>query len=491
MFRPVLRSALFCLLSLHVFPASGAGLTPERPTMLGDQPVFTGKTVDLSLADAVAAALANNASIRSAWLERSARKTELKAAEDRFSPKLALTSRHIASQSQDNSYSQTEVTPSATLQSEYGTRFSLAWNNKVTQGGVAGYARDDGASLTIVQPLLRGAAREVVTAPVRIARIDDQISHLNLKSSVSNTVTEIVSAYNEMLRVQEHRAQAREALAQTRRQMEDDRHLLVAGYDVDVDFAQTEADLAVRELSLEEAENQFDASRMRLLRLIGLDLDTQIRATDPLETQRVRVSLAQALTAARNNQPAFLIQLAAAEQAAIRLTVARDQQQWDVSLVGGASQVRNRVSGAGGTETNRTWENHAGIQIDIPFGDTTRRQAEKRALIEASTQNNRRIEARLALERDIGDAVRNLDARWRQYELAQRAIDLATRKLDTEREKQRTSTASPDLLFAAESALRDARLARVDALVAYRNAQATLDRIQGTTLESWGISLND
>ncbi|MDR1423726.1 MAG: TolC family protein [Azoarcus sp.] len=477
----------YCLL-LFALPASRAELPPTRPSMPGEPVTVAGGLVALTLSDAVAVGLANNGDIRSAYLERAAKKTELKMAEDRFSPKLALNSRHVASQTQDDRFTLTEVSPSATLQGEYGTRFSLAWNNRIAQGGNGGYARDDGASITVVQPLLRGASREVVTAPLRIARLDDQISRLTLKAAVTNTVTQIVISYNEVLRAQEQQRLAREALRVACRRMNDGFHLIAAGFDFDFDFVEIEAEIAVRELAQEDAANQLDAGRLRLLRLLGFDLKTQLRAVDPLEVQQIKVNLAQALVAARSQQPAFLIQLAAAEQAVIRLEVARDQQQWDVSLTGGASQMRSR---AAGSDTNRSWENHAGIKIDIPFGDSTRRQAEKRARVDASNQNNRRTEVRLAMERDVGDAVRDLGSRWRQYELAQRAIDLSARKLEAEHERLRAGRSSDAQMFSRESDVRAAYLARLDALIAYRNAQATLDRVQGTTLDSWEISLHD
>jgi len=477
-----------CCLLLFAPPASRAELPLNHPIMPGEPVAVPGKLVALTLSDAVSVGLANNGDIRSAYLERAAKKTELKVAEDRFSPKLALNSRHVASQTQDNHFTLTEVSPSATLQSEYGTRFSLAWNNRIAQGGTGGYARDDGAFITVVQPLLRGASRGVVIAPLRIARLDDQISRLNLKAVVTNTVTQIIISYNEMLRAQEQQRLAREALTVACRRMNDGLHLIAAGFDSDVDFVEVDAEIAVRELAQEDAANQLDASRLRLLRLLGFDLDTRLHAVDPLEVQQIKVNLTQALTTARNQQPAFLIQLAAAEQAVIKLDVARDQQQWDVSLVGGVSQVRNRVAGG---DTSRSRENHAGIQIDIPFGDSPRRQAERRARVDASNQNNRRIEMRLAMERDVSDAVRDLGSRWRQYELAQRAIELSTRKLETERGKLRAGRSSDAQVFARESDVRAAYFARLDALIAYRNAQATLDRIQGTTLDSWEISLQD
>ena len=225
--------------------------------------------------------------------------------------------------------------------------------------------------------------------------------------------------------------------------------------------------------------------------MLALDLRTQIRAADTLDATRIEFGLAQALSAAQEQQPTYLTQLIAAEQAAINHTVARNEKLWDVSLVGGATQVRDRYPGTTGHDTTRSWEGYAGIQVDIPIGDLSRRQAEVRARVAVENQDIRLADARQSLERDVGDAVRDLSTRWRQYEIAQRARDLSRRKLDIEREKLQAGRSSNFQVLSFESDLRNAESARLNALIAYLNTQAHLDQTLGTTLESWDIDLND
>ncbi|MDR1064292.1 MAG: TolC family protein [Azoarcus sp.] len=486
-----LRAAC-CLALLAAAPILvAAGFEPARPTMPGEPVSLEGEIAVLSLKEAIFIGLDGNTAIRDAYRERIAQKTELEAAENRFFPKFSINSRHVASQNPGDNSSQTEFSPTATLQSEYGTQFSLSWNNRITQSARAGYSRNDGTRFTVTQPLLRGAKRDVVTAPVRLARMTDQINRLKLKATVSDVVTQIVIAYNDILRFQEQLRLTGQALMHSRRELSDIGHMIAAGYWRDYDFAQIEAEVANQELSLEEATNQFDAGRRKLSHLLGLNPETKIRAAGPPEVHRIKTSLAQALATARERQPAYLIQTIVVEQAGVKLAVARDQQQWDVSLVGGSSQARDRFMGANGRQTSENRENHAGIKIDIPFGDVSRRQTEVRARVEAKTQGERLIEARRALERDIGDTVRELDMRWRQYEAARRAFDLSRRKLEIERERLRDGLSSSIRILTCESDLRNAEIARLGALLAYRNAQAVLDRAQGATLESWEIALND
>lgn len=53
----------------------------------------------------------------------------------------------------------------------------------------------------------------------------------------------------------------------------------------------------------------------------------------------------------------------------------KNQRPWDVSLVDGAGQARDRYSEGGGGNS-RSWDSYAGVQTRIPTGDPSRRQTE-------------------------------------------------------------------------------------------------------------------
>jgi outer membrane protein TolC len=461
---------------------------------------FGKEVVDLTLDDAVFLGLRNNRSIHGAYLERTAQKFDLAVAQDRFSPKLTVKSQHTTLQNQDDRFNRTEISPTASLLSPYGTRVNLSWKNQVVRADDGGYSRNDGASFTIVQPLLRGAGRDVATASLQLAHLTEQANRLKLKATVSNTITQIITAYHEMLQAQEQLRIAREALAHLRdllassrelQEMEVNKSLSDVGALDEFELMQIETDTAAQELMVEESANQLDGSRLRLLRLLALDLGTRIRASDALDIRRFEISREQALNTAREQQPAYQTHLIASRQATIKLVVARDDERWDVSLVGGASQVRDVRQSSDGSRTDHSWENRAGIQVDIPIGDMSRRQAVVRARVDAKNEDIRLADARHTLEREVGDAVRTLGTRWRQYEIAQKALDLSRRKLAIEREKLESGFSSNFRVLTSESDLRHVEIARLNALIAYRNARAALDQTLGTTLDSWEVDLND
>ncbi|NDK99202.1 TolC family protein [Photorhabdus bodei] len=487
-FQRAIGIIIALIIAVSVKPALAEPLNPSQATMPATDTIsLNQQTIGLTLSDAIYLGLRNNRSIRSAYLDRIAQKFDLRVAEDRFTPKLLINSRYITARNQSDRYRQSEITPTSTLLGEYGTRFSLSWTNRTTWADNAGRSRNDGVSFSVIQPLLRGAGKDVATAPVRLAQLMEQTNRLNLKATVSQTITQVIMAYRELLRAQEQLQIARDALERSRQLLEVNKAMISAGRMAAFEIVQTEADVAMQELSAEEAANQLDTSRLELLRLLALDLQTQVKATDRLEAKRVDINLLQAQHLAQEQQPSYLTQLLTAEQAAINLTVARNERLWDVSLVGGASQVRDRT----GSNRSRNWENYAGVQVEIPIGDLSQRQAEVRARVDVQNQDIRLAEAKQSLERNVGNAVRDIGTRWRQYEIAQRARDLSLRKLEIEREKLTVGRSSNFQVLSFETDLRNAENVRLNALITYLNAQAELDETLGTTLGSWDIALND
>jgi len=463
------------------------------PTSKPDSELVVGNAqiIDLSLADAVYLGLRDNRAIRGAYLQRITQKFDLRVAEDQFAPKLVLSGRSIAYHSQEGHDNTLEVIPASTLTTELGTRFSLAWTNQLDQANTSGQTRSSGVSLSVIQPLFRDAGEEFNTAPVRLARLTEQINRLSLKSTVSQTVTQIVRAYREFLRAQEQVRLAHDALERSRQLLEINKALITAGRMAAFEIIQTEADGAMQELGVEEANNQLATSRRELLRLLALDIGTVMQASDCLQAKHVTIDAAQAQQIALENQPEYLTQLIANEQAKINLKVAQNQRLSDVSLVGGGNYERHGFSETQGDIAARRWNGYVGVQVDIPIGDMSRQQGEVRAQVDVRSQVLRLKEARQLLEQSVGDAVRDVGTRWRQYEIAQRARDLSLKKLDFERQKLKVGRSSNFQVLSFESDLRNAESARLNVLLSYLNAQTQLDLQLGMTLESWQIAIND
>ena len=452
---------------------------------------LNAQATSMTLGDAVYLGLRNNPAIRSAYLQRVAQKFDLRVAEDVFNPKLTLNSYYRSNRGSADNTRNANVAPATSLLGEYGTRLSMAWTQQLSNADRAGRYRSDGLDLAIIQPLLRGAGWDATTAPLRLSRLSEQANRLNLKATVAQTISQIIATYRELLRAQEQLSIVQDALKRSDTLLEVNKALISAGRMAEFEIVQTEADIATQQLGVEEAQNQLDTNRLALLRLLALDLSTPIRATEALEARPMQIDKRQAFNLAQNQQPEYLAALLGSQQADLNLVIAKDSGRWQVDLVAGANQVRDNYNNDAGNSNNRTWDSYAGVQVQIPIGDISTRQAEVRARVNVEDQEIRITDARQALERSVNDVVRDLGTRWRQYEISQRAVELSRRKIEIEREKLSAGRSTNFQVLSFETDLRNAENAQINALIAYLNAQTQLDLTLGMTLESWEIALND
>ena len=484
------KGLLFLALLSMPCAAADIVINPSAPSS-SRSVSLNAQVTSVTLGDAVYLGLRNNPAIRSAYLQRVAQKFDLRVAEDTFNPKLTLNSYYRSTRGSADNARNANLAPATSLLGEYGTRLSMGWTQQLNTADRAGRYRSDGLDLAIIQPLMRGAGWDATTAPLRLSRLAEQANRLNLKATVAQTISQIIATYRELLRAQEQLSIVQDALKRSGTLLEVNKALIAAGRMAEFEIVQTEADIATQQLGVEEAQNQLDSSRLALLRLLALDLSTPIRATEALEAKPMEIDKRQAFNLAQNQQPEYLAALLGSQQADLNLVIAKDSGRWQVDLVAGANQLRDAYNNDNGSGNNRTWNSYAGVQVQIPIGDISTRQAEVRARVNVQDQEIRITDARQELERNVNDVVRDLGTRWRQYEISQRAVELSRRKIDIEREKLSAGRSTNFQVLSFESDLRNAENAQLNALIAYLNAQTQLDLTLGMTLESWEIALND
>ncbi|MDC9581678.1 TolC family protein [Xenorhabdus sp. PR6a] len=473
---------LYGSLSLFLlFPQTGLFAAEQAPLTLSEP---AKEVIGLSLSDAIGLGLRNNYAIRSAYLDRVAQKFDLRVAEDRFTPKLQLSGRYMAGKNQNAGFRKLNLSPNATLLTPLGTRFTLSWTRENTKSGRNNF-HNDGASMTVIQPLLRGAGTDVNNAPILLAKLQEQTHRLTLKATVSDSITQIILAYHALLRAQEQQSLSVASLKRMQKLVAINKELIDAGRMAQTDIIQTQADLAMQELSAKEAENNVHTTKLALLKLLALNHKTPIYATDTLKGTHVSLNIEQSIKKAQAQQPDYLTQLLSAKTAEIQLMQARNKRLWDLSLVGGRSQYRSSSS------EPRNWENYVGIQLDIPIGDMTQKQTEVQAKVNVQKQTLHVEEAKTNLEQKVINVIRDTESRWQEYQLAIKARSLSQQKLDIEQEKLQAGRSSNFQVLSFETDLRNAENARLNTLIHYLNSQAELDHILGTTLESWEITLND
>lgn len=454
-----------------------------------------GPVLELDLPGAIALALTANRDIQSAYLGRISEEYSLRVAEDRFRPDLDLIADGEIGQSGDRSNPfDTEVAALSqrlSLLAPTGGAVSLTWANRreSTPSGAATY--EAGLELSVVQPLLRGGGFAVNRAPVRIARINERINVLTLRSTINRIITDVVTGYRQLMLEERRLDIAERSLIRARRLLETNRALIDAGRMARQDIVQTEADASQRELDLVSAQNTADSARLALLDTLDIDPETRLKLTKTLRLEEAGgLDFETAYARALASRPTYLQALLRLEIARIDTRTARNERLWrlDASVTASVAGFSDEGPGAALEDWNDDpVQYRAGLQLTVPIGDRSR----KRGVIDAEVARRRlelsAQEVREAVRIDIKDRVRTIESLRRQVDLAQRAAELAARQLEIENLKLSQGRSSNFQVLDFENQLITAQINEATAEVSYLNARTQLDEALGTSMETWRI----
>lgn len=462
----------------------------------GSPPPATGPELRLTLPEAVYLGLRRNHGVRGAYLQRVLDAYNLHVAESAFTPRGNLLSTVDVDRTGGNRGVAIDLTPTIQTLTPLGTVITFGWDLRQSsrRQSNGGLSRGESAlSLSVIQPLLKGAGFDMAMAPVRIARLQERYNQLRLKTAVANTVTDIARAYHQFVQTRQQIALADGALQRARDLEATNRALIAAGRMAAVELFQAQATTAAQELALSQAQNAFDAARLSLLTLLALDPDTRVIPAERLTAKPVRIDVNEVRALAFDNRPDYLSQLIAIESARVGLDVARNQRLWDVSVVAGVSVPGTGRSGWRASEKLPATKTdlRAGLQLNIPINDLSLKQQEVQANV-GLRQNEVLLEQlRAQVDQQVRDGVRTVDAMWRQYTLSRQVRELGERTLAGEMAKLRAGRSSNFQVVSFQDQLRSAESGELAALVAYLDALVLLDLQIGTTIDTWGIQLND
>jgi outer membrane protein TolC len=473
-----------------------------------------GKT--LSLKEAVLLAVRNNASLKTAYLERVLDRFRLEYARTEFQPqgslKLASSTRRDSGGQSENpgsdqgtnqgagqSIKQTSTRHDAALDLSMalptGGRINFAWEavrdaasgNAVSNSGAAQSANTRNLTLQWTQPLLRGAGSEIGLLNLRQAEIAENQARLQLRASVSATISNVINAYRTLIDARAQIGLAQEALQRSRTLEGINQTLVDTGRLGKIELLQTRADIAAGELDVIQAETNADNARLALLKLLDMDLLSDIIPLEAATPAPLRLpDESEALALAQRQRPDFLALQQGLRAAEIGLQKAKNQRLWQLDLVLGTT--RNQQSGADPATARRS--NSAALQLTIPINDRSSQLALSAAQIDSKKVALQLGEMQQALRVEVMNALRNVHNTRRQVALAEQNLNLNRQKLEAELIKLEVGRSSLFQVTSFQQNLKQAEQTRINANTAWANALTQLDLTLGTTLQTWEILLD-
>jgi outer membrane protein TolC len=520
-------------------PNSAPNLTPKSsPNLMPNSvPASTAtspsRSISLTLPEVIQQVLQSNRDLKNAGLDRKLQQQDLKEAESVFNPRftpsvtVGIGRSFPAIGSQSSSGLPTSSLPTSSLPTSSSSSTSRSASpsssstSRVISGGIgrtvtlndrtvfnssaqlqAELTTRIGTrltlttdplssapfSFTISQPLLRGFGKGVNEAPVKVARLTDTKRELDLRKILIDKISDTINAYRLLYQQQEAVRIQEGSLVNKRYQLQVTTALVKAGRRARADLVDSEQAIADGERRLIEARNQLTLANSVLLRLMDTadgfmivvrpeDMEVLIQAAI---ARSQSLELTALLKIAYLNRTDYLQAKLDIETEQLNLVVAQDNQRWGLDLQSSTTLAANN---GGSTGTSQT---AASLVLFREFGNPRLETETQRRQIGIQRNTNRLNQLTTIIKTELEDQLQTIQFAQRQVVAAQQASELAKRQLEIAQERfKRGGKATIFELTQKEDTLTTARNEELNAKLKILESITQLDRILGTTLNTW------
>ncbi|WP_242026694.1 TolC family protein [Leptolyngbya sp. FACHB-17] len=458
--------------------------------------------VSITLPDLITLVLQGNRTLRNQSLQRLVQRQELRAAEQKFDPRITPALSVGVAQSLSS------ASISGDLDTPFGVSGGLAGRSRrtaVIRGAAVGASLltpvgtnlglivdplSDGQPLSfrISQPLMRGSGAAVNQASVNQARLVDSKDQLLLREQTIDTITTSMIQYTALIQAQEAVRIQEMALERRRRQLEILQALVKAGRRAPVELFDTERAIADAERDLIVAQNLLAQTNTNILNLIGTDQSLQFVASGEtvqklFQTalqQMQRYDLERLIQTAYQIRPDYLRAQLDIDIQKINRLVAKDNLRWqlDVQVNGNLGDFSQGTVGLVATKT-----------FPEPFLEINRVQSE----VGFQQAENSLAQVRETIRNDVTTRLGDVRSNLARVQAARQATENAQRQLEADRVRFSRGIGGVSIfqVISQEQNLVDAQNAQLLAEIAFLNSSVELERTVGMTLESWKVQIEN
>jgi outer membrane protein TolC len=394
----------------------------------------------------------------------------------------------------------------------YGGSLTTTWNNRKQESTnlftTFTPQFNTSISATYVQPLLRGLTIDLTRQQLRVTQINRDISDVQLRATITNTLANVRNAYWDLLAAQQAVEVARQSVALADKLVEDNKIRVEVGALAPIDIVQAEAEAATRRQSLAQAEATARTAELALKRLIvdGTSDPLWSAALVPVDRPGERTgpidllgALRKALDVRTDLQQARM-QL---ESNDVTVKYLRNQRLPAVDLlasyglqgIGGTRYVRSGTGGSIqeiiqggygdaldmiGRADYPQWT--AQVNISYPLGQSSADASYARARLQL-TQTQAQIKAlELQVATEVTTAATQIESNTKRLEAATAARELAQKRLEAEQSKFEVGMSTNFFVVQAQRDLFDAQLTELRARLDHQKSLVDFDRLQQTSL---------
>ena len=405
------------------------------------------------------------------------------------------TSLHLSSLEQKQLASSVGLTGKLPL----GTTYDLFGSSTRTSGQLnSNFVYTGSSGISITQPILQNFGFGVNATAIRIARESRTIAIQNFVQFVMNTISNVATAYYELVYAIENHKAAVENRELARELLDQNRIQERVGTMSPLDVIQAEAGVAESEQSVITTARAIKDNENTLKRLICQQVSEFGTATlvpvDYPPVEMVALDVAESTRRALEIRPDYQSAYHALQSQNITVQFDRNQLWPQINLQGsyaanggGSSFASFANATAGGNSP--TWA--VGVLFSFPLADRQARANYHMAKLDA----DQLLLSLKSLEQNIvvavDDAVGHVEMNLKSVEAARAATRLAQESLDAEKKKLLAGTSTTFLVLQAQTQLETARVAQIRAEADYHESLVALDVAEGTILQRNSIVLDE
>lgn len=389
-------------------------------------------------------------------------------------------------------YSYADLGVRVPLQTGGTVTFDLADNRTKTDSLFSIFNPSYGSdlSVSISQPLLRGAGHRANTYAIRIAEYEQQISDARTKLEIIRAIAAVDRVYWRLYAARRELEVRKKQYDLAQALFEQANRFVAAGDKSQVEVVRTEAGVAQRLEAIIVSENNLRDRQRELKRTLhktGLEMQTPtvlVPATEP-DPIRYQFEKERLVTTAMDNRMEMLeLELQIAED------VATVDYMHSQSLPLVTMDYTYNINGLGPTRDdsfdllfdNRFEDHRFGLQLVVPLGN----EAGKSRLRQALYQRRQRLASRDSraetVELEVLNAIDQLEANWQRVLASRQRTILDGRLFEAEKRQFELGLGTSTDVLQAQTDFADAQSAEILALSEYQIALVDLAYATGTLL---------
>jgi len=350
------------------------------------------------------------------------------------------------------------------------------------------YASD--LSVSISQPLLRGAGKRANTYAIRIAEYERQITDARTKLEVIRVIAAVDRVYWRLYAARRELDVRKKQYDLANLLYEQANRFVTAGEKPQIEIIRTEAGVAQQLEAIIQAENSVrDRERelKRILNKTGLKMQTLtvlIPATEPDPVHYDLNKQGLVATAINNRMEMLELELQIAED------IATVDYMHNQSLPLVTMDYRYNVNGLGPSRDDsfdllfdKKFEDHrVGLQLVVPLGN----EAGKSQMRQAFYQRRQRLASRdsrgALIELEVLNAIDQLEANWQRVLASRQSTILDGRLFEAEKRQFELGLGTSTDALQAQATFANSQSAEILALTEYQIALVDLAYATGTLL---------